>query len=290
MCEFLRVRRASTIVVADHCRQAGLTSAPPIIRAPHTRHRLGQISGALGAIGKTPEQVQRYASAIEKKSCETAGNDQVRGGGARKAIYTAAEDHTAAVNKKLDLLELEVAHVSRLSVFGGGGGCGGGGTARRLVGLSHFCPRVESPNAHRPPHLSLSLPSPQNKTQQQQISTVNHALKVQLLHVKARVLAQLIWSTTDTTLVEAEDGRTTRSPAAWSEASALTGAGTIKRCKDAVAEIIGASVAWRCCERVRPDLLAMFSLGSFNMEAFSREARKVCFVFCASVDGRCACS
>lgn len=30
----------------------------------------------------------------------------------RKATYAAAEDHTAVVNKKLDLLELEVAHVS----------------------------------------------------------------------------------------------------------------------------------------------------------------------------------
>jgi hypothetical protein len=97
-----------------------------------------------------------------------------------------------------------------------------------------------------------------------------------MLHVKARVLAQLIWGTTDATLVDAEDGRTTRSPAAWSEVAELAHtAGNIKRAKDVAAEVIGASVAWRCCERVRPNLLALFSMGAFSLEAFSREARKI---------------
>jgi hypothetical protein len=73
----------------------------------------------------------------------------------RKATYAAAEDHTAVVNKKLDLLELEVAHVS-LPFFSGAG-------ARRPVGPSHFARAFLPPHAALPKTLS-PLPPPNKPT------------------------------------------------------------------------------------------------------------------------------
>jgi len=98
-----------------------------------------------------------------------------------------------------------------------------------------------------------------------------------MMHVKARVLAQIIWGATGNALVDVEEGQTTRSPRAWAEVAFLTGASTIKYARDCAAEVIGASVAWRLCAAARPTLLAEYAAGDFSLDALVFGRR--CFFF-----------
>lgn len=49
-----------------------------------------------------------------------------------------------------------------------------------------------------------------------------HVEKIQCIHVKARVLSEILWSATDTTVIRLPNGNLSKSPVAWLEVMDLT--------------------------------------------------------------------
>lgn len=238
-------------------------------------------------------------SGARDPSIQALKGGRLHSAGERKASYKSAEQHLEEINKKLDRIDLEVSYVSPccfLCLFlEGEERKGGSGRAcslslafsfslllSLLLSPPSFCRRRRQPpltHTLRRPLLCLcpTQPRPPQKNPPSRPQRYNalHQEKVQVLHARARILAEIIWTANDPTTLVVNDGKATRSPRAWLEVMELTCTKSPAAAARAAGELIAGSVGWRLCLQARASILEEFSAGDFYMQQFCRAARKV---------------